>query len=171
MPRCLISTSRSSRHCASGSAHGRVSSPAAWSAGGVKTNRTEPVSQPGRDGELVVPPNATAAPVAQPGRDGELVVPPNATAAPVAQPGRDGDVVVPPNATAASVAQPGWDGDMLLPLSTTATFSPGAGLYPPLSRAAIPTQAAGSAAILNARHSARRAARIEASSTSNTSST
>ena len=39
MPRCLISTSRSSRHSASGSDHGSVSRPAAWSAGGVKTNR------------------------------------------------------------------------------------------------------------------------------------
>jgi hypothetical protein len=40
MPRWRISTSRSSRHCASGTDHGRVSSPDAWSAGGVKTNRT-----------------------------------------------------------------------------------------------------------------------------------
>src|SRR5271167_2830751 len=41
MPRCRISTSRSSCHSASGSDHGRVSKPAAWSAGGVKTNRIE----------------------------------------------------------------------------------------------------------------------------------
>ena len=60
---------------------------------------------------------------------------------------------------------------MLAPLITTATCSPGAGLYAPASRAAIPTEAAGSAAIRNACHSARCAARIEASSTSTTSST
>src|SRR5437763_16265394 len=41
MPRCLISTSRSSFQSASDCDHGRVSSPAAWSAGGVKTNRIE----------------------------------------------------------------------------------------------------------------------------------
>src|SRR5581483_11493307 len=63
------------------------------------------------------------------------------------------------------------DGAMLAPVITTATCSAGAGLYTPAIRAAIPTEAAGAAAIRSACHRACCAARIEASSTSTTSST
>src|SRR5579875_507926 len=42
IPRWRISTSRSSRHSSSGSPNGRVSRPAASSAGGLKTNLTTP---------------------------------------------------------------------------------------------------------------------------------
>src|ERR1017187_7757543 len=62
------------------------------------------------------------------------------------------------------------DGVMLAPLMMTATRSPGAGLYAPVSRAATPTEAAGSAAMRAVCQSVRCAPRMASSSTSTTSS-
>jgi hypothetical protein len=54
-----------------------------------------------------------------------------------------------------AVQPPSCDGVMLAPLMMTATRSPGAGLYAPVSRAATPTEAAGSAAMRAVCHSVR----------------